>query len=102
MQTPLVEVIKIVDGQELGLDRWIRFDAMRYGSDKLLLYGDDAMKGGAGCMGVGWQGMIYTLVEEGNMNIGTDRAEILKKRVCTATVGATFLLFPCRIVHSLC
>jgi len=36
MQTPLVEVIKIVDGQELGLDRWIRFDAMRYGSDKLL------------------------------------------------------------------
>ena len=38
MQTPLVEVIKIVDGQELGLDRWIRFDAMRYGSDKLPFY----------------------------------------------------------------
>jgi len=31
------EVIKIVDGQELGLDRWIRFDAMRYGSDKFYL-----------------------------------------------------------------
>lgn len=56
---PTVEVIKIVDGQELGLDRWIRFDAMRYGSDKLLsVYGDDAVKGGAAFMGVGWQGAV--------------------------------------------
>ena len=36
------QVVTIADGQPLGLDRWLRFDAERYGSERWLHWNGDS------------------------------------------------------------